>query len=839
MPKFQRFLPFISVLFLCAAAQSQTAAPVSMPLTFEANRGQTAPQVRYLARSREGVLFFTGQGLTVAVPHVGSFRMLFEDGTASQVSGEQMLAARSNYLARGNGASISNVENFGAVRYSSVYPGIDVKFYGRDRHLEHDFLLAPGADPSRISLRLQGIDGVALQPDGSLKLALGNTNLFETAPQAWQVVNGDRIPVHASWKLLGQNRVGIEMGSYDRALPVTVDPVLVYSTHLGGTTGEDLSMGTTFPADTGISFIRLDPHGNIYVAGSTSATNYPTTAGAFDRQPNSQAIFHSDATTQSGFVSKFDPTGRILIYSTFYRVEVDAMAVDAEGQVYLSEAHFAEDPGPNFGFDEGMAIDKLSADGSKLLYSNQFGATTSSSTQCQAFSSSFPRGLAVDNIGHAWLVGSTANPCLPATPGAFQTKLPNNGETGFAAKFDTTEPPAESLIYSTYLGGSGNDSAQVITVDPAGDAYIAGNTTSPNFPHSSAFGTDTSQSAFVLKLNAAGSTLDFSVLVHGVNRFPWVTGISLDSSGVYIGGETASTGFPTTSGAFKRSLSGTNCKDVNNDPVPCQEGFVTKLNSAGNALVYSTYLGGSGGDDITGLALNNREIAFVTGSTGSSDFPTTPNAFKKTLPAGATSAFVTALQPNGGSLYYSTLLGGSKATSSGSIFVDPAWNAWVAGNTQDSDFPVTHDAFQPGLKGHSDAFISKVVIAADLGVTLHATRSPIPRNNVETFTAQVTNHGPDGSDAVVLTDVVPAGFQFAGLSNSTATSCSTPAIGATSGTIVCHKTRLENGQSFGVNILLRAVAPSGSTITDRATVSARTQDLNRSNNSASAAVLVQ
>lgn len=838
MLSIQRSLPALILLacISCVANQRQTAAPVSMPLTFEINRGQSAPEVHFLARAREGVMFFTAEGLTVAIPQVGSFRMLFEPGAASRVSGEQMLPARSNYLARRNGPGISNVENFGAVRYSSVYPGIDVKFYGRERHLEHDFLLAPGADPSRISLRLEGIDPITLQNDGSLKLALGNTNLFETAPLAWQVVGGNRIPIRASWKLLAENRVGIGLGTYDRTLPVTIDPVLVYSTHLGGTTGEDLSLNTSFPADTFISFIRLDPDGNIYVAGRTSATDYPTTAGAFDRNPNSQEIFHSDATTQSGFVSKFDPTGHILLYSTFIRVTVD-------GQVYTTEAQFNESPGPNFGFDLGIFLDKISADGSKLLYSNQFALTTNSSVECQSNSSSFPGALAVDNAGHAWLAGNTTNPCLPATPGAFQTKLPNTSNTGFAAKFDTNKPPAESLVYSTYLGGSHMDSANAVTVDSAGAAYIAGATSSPDFPHSRAFGTDTANSAFVLKLNPAGSTPEFSTLIHGVtNFFESVIGIVLDSSkNVYIAGSTESTGFPTTAGAFKRALSGTNCTDIiNGNPGrPCPEGYVTKLNPNASALVYSTLLGGSGGDSIKGLGLNNRGMAFVTGRASSSDFPTTANAFKKTLPASATNAFVTALQPDGGSLYYSTLLGGSKNTSGAAIFVDPAWNAWVGGNTQDSDFPVTPDAFQPGLKGNSDGFISKVVIAADLNVSLQAARSPIPKHSVETFIARVTNKGPDGSDAIALTDPIPAGFQFIGISGSTATSCSGPATGATSGAVICHKTRLENGQTFGVNILLRAVARPGSLITNKVAISARTQDLNQSNNSASASVQVR
>jgi uncharacterized repeat protein (TIGR01451 family) len=231
-------------------------------------------------------------------------------------------------------------------------------------------------------------------------------------------------------------------------------------------------------------------------------------------------------------------------------------------------------------------------------------------------------------------------------------------------------------------------------------------------------------------------------------------------------------------------------------------------------------------------------MAFVIGSTSSTDFPTTASAFKKSLPAGATNAFVTALQPDGKSLYYSTLLGGSKNTNGFAIAVDPAWNAWVGGNTADSDYPVTPNAFQPGRKGNSDGFFAKIVIAGDLRATLSPATASVLHNSVVTFTATVTNLGPDGSDAVVLTDAIPSGFSFSGVSGSTATSCTVPAVGATTGSVVCHKTRLETGQSFGVKILLKAIAAAGSTRVNKITTSARTQDLHTANNSAQSTVTV-
>jgi uncharacterized repeat protein (TIGR01451 family) len=816
---------------LCFGQAAPGPAPVSFPLTFEVNRGQTAPQVHYLARSREGLLFFTGEGFTVSVPRTGAFRVQFENAATPAISAGQKLITRSNYLGRNGNESITKVENFGSIRYSGLYPGIDVRFYGRDRHVEHDFVLAPGSDPQRIVLRFEGLDRLALTSSGDAELTLGRFRLRETTPVAWQVVNGTTKPVAAQWKLLGENRLGITLGEYDRNLPVTIDPVLVYSTHLGGTTGQDQD-GNTFPADTGIRGIGLDSHRNVYVAGSTSATDFPTTAGAFDRAPGIQPEFHNGAFSESGFVSKFDPTGKILIYSTFLRVEINAMTVDPAGHVYSAEAINEEDLGPSPGFDQGMHVDKLSLDGSKLAFTREFAAT-----DCQTFANSFPRGMAADNSGHLWLVGATGAPCFPVTSGAFQKTLPNADGSGFVVKFDTNQTPSASVVYSTFMGSSGSTSeVDAVTIDSSANAYLAGEMFGGTFPHGATFGTG-NNSVFVAKLNAAGSALVFGTLLHGAFA---PGGIAIDSShNVYVAG-IAETGFHTTTGAFRTSLTGTNCQNLNSNAFPCPEGFVTKLSPGGGTLLYSTFLGGSSnGNSVGGLSLNSAGMAFVAGSTNSADFPTTANAFKRTLPAGATNAYVEVLQPGGNALYYSTLLGGSHITNGGPISVDPAWNAWVAGNTQDPDFPVTPDAFQPGLKGNSDAFFAKVVIAADLKVTMTQSATLVPRGTIVGFTATVSNLGPDGSDAVVLTDTIPAGFSFSSISNSTASSCSVPAAGATTGSVICHKTRLEKGQSFGVKINLKAIAASGSHITNKVTVSARTQDLNKANNTAQGTVAVK
>jgi len=422
------------------------------------------------------------------------------------------------------------------------------------------------------------------------------------------------------------------------------------------------------------------------------------------------------------------------------------------------------------------------------------------------------------------------------TAGAYLTKMPNGGG-GFVTKFDTNQAPSSAVIYSTYI----QDTVWGVAFDSSANAYLGGTTVGTSFPHTASFGTGAAE-VFIAKLNATGTGLIFSTLLHGrdPNSFPGLGGITIDSShNIYVTGQ-AVPGFPTTPGAFRTTFSGaTNCKDFNGNAIPCKEGFVTKLSPGGGTLIYSTFLGGSSNDTLGRVVVNSAGMAFVAGTTSSTDFPTTSNGFKRTLPAGATNAFVTVLQPNGGSLYYSTLLGGSKNTTGGALAVDTAWNAWAGGTTNDADFPVTPDAFQPGLKGNSDGFFAKIVIAADLKVTMTQSATLVPRGTIVGFTATVNNLGPDGSDAVVLTDAIPAGFSFSSISNSTASSCSLPAAGATTGSVVCHKTRLEKGQSFGVKINLKAIAASGSHITNKVTVSARTQDLNKTNNTVQGTVAVQ
>jgi uncharacterized repeat protein (TIGR01451 family) len=833
------FVRVTSVLALALSAlafaqSSHNTSPVTFPLAFEANHGQTSSQVRYLARSHEGTLFFTDSGVTIAVPRVGAFRMLFDRAAATpSITAEQPMSSRSNYIYPDRHIAISGIENFGALRYAQIYPGIDVRFYGHALHLEHEFDLAPHADASHIALRLEGASATRIAANGDAELTLGVTTLRESAPIAWQTINTKRVAVKAQWNLLATDRLGIALGDYDHSQPVYIDPVLAYSTHLGGNTSPDLSNPPdSEPATTTIESIVVDAEGNIFVAGNTTAADFPTTAGAFNRNPNGFQSGHEDGFTNSGFISKFDKTGRTLIFSTFLRDNAPMIAVDTAGHVYSAKGGFDNTGGPTDGSDPGTALDKLSADGSQLLFSTHFGATPPNApTQCfNVFNMTRPGGMSIDNSGHVWLAGSTDNPCIKMSATAFQKTAAVNDTNGWIAKFDTNKAPASSIVFATYLGGNHVDQIAGIAIDSSGNSYVTGQTGSTNFPHGKVLGTAVAGETpgFVAKVNATGSGLLFSTLIHGVT-YPVGSGkiLALDSAhNTYIAG-VAGAGFPTTAGAFQRTVKGF-------------DGFVLKLNAAGNTILFSTLLGGSGTDQITALAINNAGMPFVVGNTNSADFPTTSNAFQpKYVPGAQAQAFVTAFNANGQSLYYSTLLGGTTDTGAGAVFVDPAWNAFVGGFTADVDYPITPDAFQKTMAGAGDAFLAKVVIASDLNAGFSENTGAVTRGGTVTQSLNIVNAGPDGADNVVLTDAIPAGASFAGLVSAGGTSCSVPAIGATAGTLKCTKSHMNSGTLFSVVLKLKAIGASGSTVNNKFSVSSKMQDLNPGNNTVIAAFKVR
>lgn len=693
--------------------QQVVASYGKLPLSFERNDGQTDAQVKFLARGTGYSLFLTGPGEAVMALRKSQLRPapgagdLLASATSDtgpgapsdvlriklvggnpkpQIEGLGALPGRSNYFI-GNDPKKwhTNVSNYTKVKYRAVYPGVDLVYYGNQRQVEHDFVVAPGASPGAITLNFEGAEKLSLDAQGDLVLATKNGEARLQKPVCYQLeANGARDKTAGNYVLKGKNQVGFEIVAYDASKLLIIDPVLVYSTYLGG--GPDFDHGFN---------IAVDSAGNAYVIGTTINTNFPTTPGSFDTTQNS----FFDA-----FVTKLNPTGSGLVYSTYLGGgggdEGDGITLDSTGSAYVTGETNSTDFPTTVGAFQTTApgggdafVTKLNATGSALLYSTCLGGSDGED---------FGFEIALDSAGSAYVTGGTKSTDFPTTLGAFQATFGGGNFDVFVTKLNAAG--SAPLLYSTYLGGSGEDDVGGIALDSAGFAYVTGATGSTNFPTTvGAFQTTFIglQDAFVTKLNPTGSGLVYSTYLGGDSAGG---DIAVDTVGnAYVVGNTASTSFPTTFGAFQTTAPGNG------------DAFVTKLNALGSALVYSTYLGGSsGGETGFGIALDSAGSAYVTGDTGSSDFPTTSDAFQTAFGGGSLDAYMTKLNAAGSALVYSTYLGGSKFDGADGIAVDSAGSAYVTGGTESTNFPTTPGAFQTASGGGEDAFVTKISNPTDL-----------------------------------------------------------------------------------------------------------------------------
>ena len=685
-----------------------------LPLSFEANTGQADKSVKFLSRGGGYGLYLTGEEAVLALHQGGCaglarrlslqrrevacdrqtdvvrMRLGGASRAAADPAGEERLPGTANYFI-GNDPSRwhTSVPTYSKVRYRGVYPGVDLVYYGNQRQLEYDFIVAPGADPRPIRLQFAGAKGLRLSTDGDLVVTAADGAMTLHKPAVYQVVDGQRKAVEGSFALVARHTVGFRLGSYDRAKALVIDPVLVYSTYLGGSYQDK---GTAIAVDTA---------GNAYVAGYAYSVDFPVTQRVFQRKSSAAVNMQSNA-----FITKFDTTGSTLIYSAYLGGSADvygadddgatAVAVDSAGNAYIagqaSSTDFPVTPGAfqktNYGGAENAFVTKLNPTGSALVYSTYLGGSGAAVDGAT--------GLAVDGSGHAYVTGRANSTDFPVTQGAFQTKkngASNSNTNVFVTKLD---PAGSSLVYSTYLGGSHTDSARGLAVDGSGNAYITGTALSTDFPVTQgAFQTkhpanSSYTNPFVTKLNPTGSALVYSTYLGG-SYADSVFGLAVDGSGnAYIVGDSASFDFPVTQGAFQAANSAGG------------KAFVTKLNPTGSALIYSTFLGGSGGDEATGLAVDTSGNAHVTGLTYSTDFPVTQGAFQATKSAAgySASAFVTKLNSSGTALVYSTYLGGSgtgcpsSTDGASGLAVDGSGDAYITGYACSTDFPVTQGAFQ-------------------------------------------------------------------------------------------------------------------------------------------------
>ncbi|MCZ6491454.1 MAG: SBBP repeat-containing protein [Acidobacteria bacterium] len=669
--------------------------PLSFEIYFEQNLGQTDSRVRFLSRGRGYTLFLNSTEAVLALnrggdrspdlsvrehrPQAGMpappsavLRMkLIGANENPDVNGLEELPGKSNYFI-GNDPKRwrSNVPHYARVAYRQVYPGIDLVYYGNRQQLEYDFVVAPGADPDAIRLGFEGADEIGLDHHGNLILQTAGGELLQRAPVIYQEIEGVKASVAGGYVLQSDNEVSFAVAAYDASRPLIIDPVLEYSSYLGGSEG-----------DQGIS-VAVDAAGNLYVTGDTISSNFPTTSGAFQTTGSSVV-----------YVTKVDAAGSGLVYSTYLggsKASVGhGIAVDDAGNAYVTGRTESSDfptarpfqPAYGGGSDDAF-ITKLNAEGSALVYSTYLGGSNYDQG----------RSIAVDGAGNATITGITESANFP-TANPLQGGLRGERDA-LVAKLNAD---GSSLVYSTYLGGSGVDVGHFVTVDAAGSAYVTGLTNSADFPTARPL-----QAAFrggrydaiVTKLNPDGSALVYSTYLGG-SRNDEARSIAVDSSGnAYVTGYTESDDFPTAH-PFQAAFGGGS-----------NDAFIVKLSAAGSALVYSTYLGVGGGDFGRAIAVDIGGNAYVTGYTDSDDFPTA-NPFQPAY-AGNTDAFILKLNAAGSALVYSTYLGGSGFERGRGIAVDAVGNAYVTGRTESQDLP-TANGFQAAYGGGSgDAFVIKL-----------------------------------------------------------------------------------------------------------------------------------
>jgi hypothetical protein len=721
-----------TLLSLAGASNDQILQSYGqIPLSFEVNRGQTAAQVDFLSQGNGYSLFLTptetvlslqkqapAGGSAADVPDSIVLRSQFVGADPQpQVVGLDELAGTSNYFIGSDpGQWHTNIANYGQVEYQNLYPGVDLVFYGNQRQLEYDYVVAPGADPGVIKQAIDSVESMTIDGQGNLVLHTSAGDVMEDAPVVYQESGGIRQVVSGQFVLEGNGQVGFALGAYDHSQPLVIDPVLSYSTYLGG---------SSYDQGTGIA---VDAAGDAYVVGNTASTDFPTTAGAFQTSYGGGSF--------DAVVTELNPTGTALVYSTYLGgTNLDdgwGIAVDAAGDAYVvgntASTDFPTTAGAfqtsYGGGDYDAFVAKLNPTGTALVYSTYLGGS----------GYDYGTGITVDAVGDAYVTGFTFSTDFPTTIDAIQTSYRGAG-SAFVAKLN---PMGTALVYSTYLGGSDGSEGSAIAVDAAGDTYVTGETSSSDFPttpgafHTSLEGND---DAFVTELNPTGTALVYSTLLGGSGG-DYGDGIAVDAAGdAYVTGRTYSTDFPTTPGAFQTFFGGYQF-----------DGFVAKLNPTGTALVYSTYLGNAApAVEITcsGIAVDAAGNAYVTGSTFPYyGFPTTAGAFQTSYGGGSLDAFMTELNPTGTTLVYSTYLGGSGADQGSAIAVDAAGDAFVLGTTTSTDFPTTAGVFQMSYGGGNlDAFVAKFAFETQTTTALTTSASASTYGDSVTFTATVTAQG--------------------------------------------------------------------------------------------------
>lgn len=667
----------------CAAAGPTLE---KLPVVFEPNRGQAGSASRVVGRGAGFSVQFLDDGVGFTARGAAESLVWLEPvARRARPETESPLPGHSNYF-RGPDPMQwrTGIPHFARVRYPGLFPGVDVVFYGNRGKLEFDCVVAAHADPAAIRFRLRGGSRPRLNRAGDLVVRTTGHELRFAKPVAYQALPEGRREVAAQFLLHGDSTVGFRLGRYDRTAPLIIDPVLLYNTYLGGT---DIDIATA---------VTTDSVGNIYVAGYTASSTFSTTAGSYK---TTLAVGDTDA-----YVMKLSSTGTAILYSTFlggnWPDVARGIAVDSTGAAYITGSTVGRFPVTSGVVQETIAdspaifVTKLSPNGATLAYSTYLAGAGSG------------QAIAVDSSNNAYVAGYTFTATYPVTAGVLQGTY-GGATDGFVTKVNAT---GSALVYSTFVGGRREDQVTGMVVDSSGAAYVTGFTSSDNFTTTTGAyrrtppgGTD----AFAAKVQANGTAFVYSTYLGGANS-DRAHAIAVDATGsAYIAGQTFSSDYPTTSGAFRPNYTG--------GPA---DAFVTKLAATGATLVYSTFLGGSGScsfsdpfhtyqcDGAFGIALDSTGSAIVTGF-AAPGFPVS-GAPQASAPGGG-DAFIAQLSSTGAGLLYSTYLGGTSAETGLAVAYSSNTGPVVVGITQSTDFPASSNALRPANTGAAmDGFLSRL-----------------------------------------------------------------------------------------------------------------------------------
>jgi hypothetical protein len=843
----------------CLQAQSvvkpirtTTSAYSNIPAGFEKNEGQFVPDVQFAVRNPGFTLALTqNEAWMSADGAVASLHFLGASADA-KLAGLEPLASVSNYLI-GNDPSRwrRGIRQYGKVVATRIYPGIDAVYYGDGRTLEFDLNVHPGADPSMIRLAYDGVAGLRVTAEGDVSFTLGDREIVQRKPVAYQERENRRVPISANYRIApGGNEVVFEVGPYDRSRPLILDPILEYGTFLGGT-GLD-----------GANALAVDSSGNAYIAGYTQSANLP--------KPASSPIHGALAGPGDAFVAKINATGTALVYTTYLGGSGDdqgsSVAVDAAGNAYVSGVTNSADF-PTLGaggsnnlsatFGGGPAdgfLSVLNSSGSSLIFSGYVGGP----------GNDVANALALDSSSNIYLTGYTNSTRFTGIGPASGQPSNAGGYDAFVIKLSKTG----LILWGTFFGGSGDEAANGIAVDVAGNAYIVGGTTSPSLPLTGTPRRGSGHDAYLATFSAAGGSLR-TVLESGGSSDQVAFGVAVDSSNiVYITGRTNSTDFPVAA-----PIQPTNGGGYDAFVIVLQPAVSSAFSACGCTITLSSYLGGSGTDAGYAIEVTRTGDIIVAGYTDSSNFlPSLPSR-----PGKGANTFVAKLSPSSAGL-----LGAIGSTGTASY--SPSFAAFLGAS--DPNNPVSlalhagvslDDIFVAGYAnaafsfpastapplfayagGPSDAFLAKLG-QADLTVSL-GTIGPYVGTNVPTsgsivpgttalipFT--ISNSGPDSATNVITLVQLPPGVTFVrcqagpllglafGLSGAPvleeqATPGSTSATCSVSGsTVTVFSSSLAAGSAITLQVLASvATSLNNTSPTIRATIQSATNDPNVGNN---------